>query len=246
MSNTRCKSGKLPPRSVSEVTSVLSPASFAPFLTSVVSLDYRLEIPTESDPLGYGDDSWGVTAVQEDGIPDTVKYTMMEACLRVPKLQQLATDLRDERFFQGIFINRMCVEDAAQQQRQSATAQHRWHTDTAFKASFMTVVYTIYNGICDSHALTAHEVGGAVGMSHQDDGRFRRASKSQPQTPQSWSTTAYYPKTNSFYIFPGYFVSHAVYKVHPGTVRYSVIMFIRVCRKILGENVDYHLRRTCE
>ena len=122
-----------------------------------------------------------------------------------------------------------------------STAQHRWHTDSAATRAFLTVVYTVYNGISDSNAVCAVDVGGAVGMSNQDDGRFRRASISQAQTPQSWSTTSYYPKTNSFYIFPGYFVSHAVYKVYPGTVRYSIVMFLRLHHKKCGVSVDYHL-----
>ena len=241
---TRREMGKLPPRSVSEINHVLDKRHFASLLSTVSSLEYRLE--TISASVGNGraaDTSWGITAVEHERVPACVQSSMMTACLPVPAVQQLSSCYRDGRFFHNIFINRMCDVDSADQQRQTSSAQHRWHTDGADDHPLLTVVYTIYNSEADSDSLSSHTVGGAVGMSNLDDGRYRRTSKSQPLTPQSWSTTTYFPKTNSFYIFPGYFVSHAVFKVYPGTVRYSIVMFLRLRSKFCGEKVDNYLRR---
>jgi hypothetical protein len=75
-------------------------------------------------------------------------------------------------------------------------------------------------------------------MSNTDDGRFRRASKSQPEVPSSSKIASCFPKTNSFCIFPGYFVAHCVFKVKPGTVRYSVVMFVHLKTSLGGLKVD--------
>ena len=241
---TRRETGKLPPRSVSEVNHVLDKRSFSSLLTTLSTLEFKLETISASEGNGRAaDTSWGIMAVSHDYVPLSVQSTMMTACLQIPAVEQLTTRYRDSRFFHSIFINRMCDVDSAVQQRQTASAQHRWHTDAADNHPLLTVVYTIYNGQSDSDSVSSYDVGGAVGMSNQDDGRYHCTSKSQPLTPQSWSTTTYYPKTNSFYIFPGYFVSHAVFKVYPGTVRYSIVMFLQLRPKFSGEKVDNYLRR---
>jgi hypothetical protein len=243
--SVRRQTGILPPRSVTEVSKVLEGSGFSSFMSTLAGLDYKLQTRTVLNDGGTSTEekSWGVTAAEEEDVPKILKTTMMEACLCVPLIHRLATSHRDDRFFLSFFINRMCDADAAKQERLVSKAQHGWHTDAASGAtSFLTVVYTAYNSQSDSDAFTALELGGTVGMSNLDDGRFRRASKSQPETPQSWSTMSYYPKTNSFYIFPGYFVSHAVFKVKPGAVRYSIVMFVRLRRRFSGQTVDYYLR----
>jgi membrane protein insertase Oxa1/YidC/SpoIIIJ len=163
---------------------------------------------------------------------------MVRACLCVPTIQELATNLPIERFFHGIFINRMCDDDAAQQQRQVSSMQHHWHTDEVGNWPILTVVYMVFNSLINSTAMSALEAGEAYSMSSSDDGRFHRASRSQP-----WSTTSYYPKTNSFYIFPGYFVSHTVYKLNSGTVRYFIVMFVCLRCKFCSETVDHYTNK---
>jgi hypothetical protein len=185
---------------------------------------------------------WGVSAVDNDHVPKILTTTMMEACLWVPLIHNLATSHPDDRLFLSFFINWMCDADLAKQDRLVSKAQHGCHTDApGGKPSFLTVVYTAYNSQSDSEAFSALELGGTVGVSNLDDGQFWRASKGQPETPQSWSMMSYYPKTNSLYIFPGYSVSHAVFKVKPGAIRYSIVMFVQLCRKFSGQTVDHYL-----
>ena len=219
--------------------------SFNNFVASMVDLNYILQTRTVEDNFGVDSyqKSWGVTAVDHGSIPSSMKSSLMNACLRVPRIRDLATNHRDDRFFHLVFINRMCDQDTAEQERLVSTAQHGWHTDgIGGNDAFMTVVYTLYDNEQDSSALSAHEVGGIVGMSNMDDGRFRRASLNQPETPKAKTTTVFFPKTNSLYIFPGYFVSHAVFKVKPGSIRYSVVMFVRLKRTIMKNKVDHVLR----
>jgi hypothetical protein len=239
------KTSILTPRSVKEVNNVLNGDAFSALHGAVVGLDYHLQNVTllSAPDATYFEKSWGVTVADDDSIPTSMKTTMMSACLCVPAIRDIATAHRDERFFQRFFINRMCVDDAARQERLLSQAQHGWHTDGDPKHPFLTVVYTLYNGQSDSESLTAFQVGGIVGLSNTDDGRFRRASQSQPDVPSNSTTTSYFPKTNSFYIFPGYFVAHSVYKVKPGTVRHSIVMFVHLKRSIGGLKVDKILRR---
>ena len=137
----------------------------------------------------------------------------------------------------------MCDDDAARQERLLSQAQHGWHADGDPKQPFLTVVCTLCNGQSVSESLSAFQVGGIVGLSITDDGRFRRASKCQPAVPSASTTISRFPKTNSFYIFPGHFVAHSVFKVKPGTVRHSIVMFAHLKRSIGGLKVDDILRR---
>jgi hypothetical protein len=229
------ETGILVPRALHEATDVLNQKVFASLMDTIVGLDYqhqvREEVPdnciSDSEPK-HQNSSWGITAVSKEKVPSSVTTVMMQACLKCPKIKDLVINSRSpEKFFQGFLINRMDYDDSeVPQQRSRQGAQHIWHTDGNADKPFLSVVYTIYNGQPDSRSLSALEAGGIVLMSNLDDGRFRRSSKAQQQTPQNWSTTSYYPKTNSFYILPGYFVSHAVCKVYPGTVRYSIVMFL--------------------
>jgi hypothetical protein len=137
--------GKLLPRLVCEVAKVLSKEDLPSFMSTLASLEYILQTSKEYGANGSTPDvSWGVsTAVEVDSVPASVKETMMQACLRIPRTQQLATKLRDNRFFHSIFINHMCDDDAAQQQRQVSSAQHHWHTDEAGKWPLFMLVYMV-------------------------------------------------------------------------------------------------------
>jgi hypothetical protein len=74
MMNTRLKTGKLLPRSVWEVTQVLSKAYFLSFISTVSRLDYSLHTITEYGVDGTTPDiSWDMTAVDGDGVPASVK-----------------------------------------------------------------------------------------------------------------------------------------------------------------------------
>jgi hypothetical protein len=245
MMRSRAKTSILAPRSVKEVNNVLTREAFSSFHSTVVGLEYNLNNKTylTAEDTPSNEKTWGVTAADDDSIPNSIKTTMMSACLCVPAIKDLATTHHDQRFFERFFINRMCDDDAADQERLSSQAQHGWHTDGDPEQPFLTVVFTLYNGESDSDSVSSFQVGGAVGMSNTDDGRFRRASKSQPEVPSSSKIASYFPKTNSFYIFPGYFVAHCVFKVKPGTVRYSVVMFVHLKTSLGGLKVDDILRR---
>ena len=242
---TRRKSSSLVPRAMIEVTNVLKGSKGHSILDSITQLDYQLARKDDQEGDVEALNDWGVSVVEEEGIPPSLKKSMMEAVLAVKKVQLLATDDRDEGFFHRIFINRMCSTDQASQQRQIDSPQHVWHTDglPPFCQSHLTAVLTLYDSELDSNALSAHQVGGFVKLSNFDDGRFTPCDRSRQNHPKPSSTTTYFPKTNSFYIFPGYFVSHAVFKVKPLTIRYSVVMFIKLRPSLIGGlSPDSYLR----
>jgi hypothetical protein len=243
---TRRKTAKLPPRALLEVTNVLTGPTAGPFIFSMSKLKYRLLKKDDQEGDEKANKDWGVTVVDEGGMPASFKTTMMETVLAVDKVKLLATELRDENFFHRIFINRMCTTDDAEQQRQDDSPQHLWHLDgngAPAGEQLLTVVCTLYDDELDSEALSAMDVGGRLGLSNADDGHFTPVSSTSYNKPKSHTTTTCYPKTNSLYIFPGYFVAHAVYKVHPGTVRYSIVMFVRLRTTLInGVTPDTHLR----
>jgi hypothetical protein len=243
---SRHNSSKLPPRSVLEVPNVLQGDSGRSILSSISRLKYTVAKKDDQPGDVAANRDWGVSVVEEDGIPQDLKMDMMRLVLSVNKVKLLATNRRDDGFFHRFFINKMCSSDGASQQRQINMPQHIWHTDATFHPtkSNITVVLTIYNSELDSSALSAHDVGGFIKISDFDDGRFIPASNATLNHPKSGSTITYFPKTNAFYIFPGYFVAHAVFKVKPGTVRYSVVMLVRLGNnKINGETPNIYLRR---
>jgi hypothetical protein len=125
------KTSILTPRSVKEVNNVLNGDAFSALHGAVVGLDYHLQNATllTAPDATYFEKSWGVTVADDDSTPTSMKTTMMSACLCVPAIRDIATAHRDERFFQRFFINRMCVDDAARQERLLSQAQHGWHTD---------------------------------------------------------------------------------------------------------------------
>lgn len=241
------KTAKLPPRALLEVTNVLTGSTALPFIKSLTRLKYKLLKKDDQEGDLQANKDWGVTVVEEDGLPASLKKKMMEIVLAVDKVKFLATELRDENFFHRIFINRMCTTDDADQQRQIDSPQHLWHTDgygAPAGEELLTVVFTLYDGELDSESLSAMDVGGFLGLSNADDGHFTPISSNEIQSkPKSHTTSTYYPKTNSLYIFPGYFVAHAVFKVNPGTVRYSIVMFVRLRKSLIdGVTPDSYLR----
>ncbi len=239
-------SSKLPPRSILEVPNVLQGETGQAILSSITRLKYTVAKKDDQEGDVAADRDWGVSVAEEDGIPQELKVEMMRLCLLVDKVKLLATDRHDHRFFHRFFINKMCSSDGARQQRRIESPQHIWHTDATFhpSKSNITVVLTIYNSELDSSALSAHEEGGFIKLSDYDNGRFIQASSKSVNHPKSGSTITYFPKTNAFYIFPGYFVAHAVFKVKPGTVRYSVVMLVRLGNnKINGDTPNIYLRR---
>jgi hypothetical protein len=242
---TRSELSKLPPRSLVEVTNVLKGPHAGLILASITRLDYKLA--EKDDQVGDKEAKrdWGISVVEEEGIPAALKKDMMESVLSVDLVRLVATEERDDHFFHRIFINRMCSTDEARQQRQKDGPQHPWHTDgLSHLQSHLTVVLTLYDSVLDSDLISAHDVGGYVKLSNFDDGRFTPCDLGRRNHPKPSSTTTYYPKTNSLYIFPGYFVAHAVFKVNPGTTRFSVVMFIKLRDTPIGDlSPDKYLRR---
>jgi hypothetical protein len=114
--------------------------------------------------------------------------------------------------------------------------QHLWHTDRNGKP-LLTVVLTLLDLELDSNKLSFRDAGRFVKLSNFDDGRFTPADSSRHNHPVPSTTTTCYPPTNSLCVFPGYFVAHAVFEVYPGTVRYSVVMFIKLRDTLLIEGV---------
>jgi hypothetical protein len=168
---------------------------------------------------------------------------MMKAVLSVEKVKVLATKQRGDGFFHRIFINRMSDSDGVAQQRQREAPEHTWHTD-GFGEPHLTCVLTVYGYELDSSSLSAMKAGGYVKLSNFDDGHFAQADSLRPNHPVPKYSTTYYPKTNSLYIFPGYFVAHAVFKVNPGAVRYLVVMFVKLRNTLIeGITPDIYLRR---
>jgi hypothetical protein len=235
-----------PPRSMVEVINVLRAKGGQATLLEIANLKYTVAKKDDQPGDVEADKDWGVSVVEENGIPARLKKEMMRLVLLVDKVRCLATDLRDDRFFDRIFINRMSATDDARQQRQGNTAQHVWHTDATFPPSncHLTVVLTLYNSELDSDAISAKECGGYVKLSDYNDGRYIQSNTTSKNVPKAGSTSTYYPKTNSFYIFPGYFVAHAVFKVKPETTRYSVVMMVKLRKKMKGGVIpDTYLRR---
>jgi hypothetical protein len=239
---TRRKSSKLPPRAMLEVPNVLKGASGRSTLSAITQLEYTVAKKYDQEGDVAGNKDWGISVVGKEGIRPALKEAMMSAVLSVPKVKLLATEERNDDFFHEIFINRMSSVDNVRQQRQIDAPQHLWHTDGT--VPHLTAVLTIYDSELDSNLLSAHDVGGFVKLSNFDDGRFTPTDSQRQNHPKPSSTTTYFPKTNSLYIFPGYFVAHAVFKVYPGTVRYSVVMFVRLRDGLIdGVTPDTYLRR---
>ena len=103
--------------------------------------------------------------------------------------------------------------DGVAQQRQREAPQHVWHTD-GLGEPHLTCVLTVYDSELGNRSLSAMEAGGYVKLSNFDNGHFTQADSSRHNHPKAQSTMTYYPKTNSLYIFPGYFVAHDVFKVN--------------------------------
>jgi hypothetical protein len=86
------KTSILTPRSIKEINNVLNGEAFSSLHGAVVGLDYNLQnatLPTAPD-AAYSEKCWGVASADDDSMPT--------------------------RFFKRFFINRMCVDDAAQQE----------------------------------------------------------------------------------------------------------------------------------
>jgi hypothetical protein len=211
-----------------EVINVLRAKGGQATLLEIANLKYTVAKKDDQPGDVEADKDWGVSVVEENGIPARLKKEMMRLVLLVDKVRCLATDLRDDRFFDRIFINRMSS------------------TDATFPPSncHLTVVLTLYNSELDSDAISAKECGGYVKLSDYNDGRYIQSNTTSKNVPKAGSTSTYYPKTNSFYIFPGYFVAHAVFKVKPETTRYSVVMMVKLRKKMKGGVIpDTYLRR---
>jgi hypothetical protein len=209
------------------------------------NLNYALHEKDNQEGDVTAKKDWGVSVVEEDGMPAALKETMMKAVLAVDKVRLLATERRDDGFFHGIFINRMSTDDA-QQQARTESSQHVWHTDGDQTAGeqHLTCVFTLHGAELDSDSLSAHDVGGFLKFSNFDDGRYTPSCLGQPNLPKPSSTVTCYPNTNSFYTFPGYFVSHGVFKMKPGMVRHSIVMFIKLRDSLIdGVTSDVFLPR---
>jgi hypothetical protein len=241
----RRKSVHCSPRALLEVKNVFNSTTGGSLILSVNNLNYFVHEKDDQEGDVAAKKDWGVSVVEEEGIPADLKEMMMKAVLAVDKVRLLATEQRDEGFFHCFFVNRMSTDDA-QQQLRSESSQHVWHTDgdqTADQQS-LTCVYTLYGEELDSDSLSAYDAGGFLKLSNFDDGRYTSSGLGRTNLPKASSTLTYYPKTNSFYIFPGYFVSHAVFKMKPGVVRYSIVMFIKLRdSRIDGVPPNIFLRR---
>jgi hypothetical protein len=66
---------------------------------------------------------------------------------------------------------------------------------------------------------------------------FTPADSSRQGHPVPSATTTCCPPTNSLHVFPGCFVAHAVFKVHPLTVRCSAVTFTKLRDTSLIEGV---------
>ena len=240
----RRKPSKLPPRSMLEVTNVLTGTSGQATLASVIKLKHTLAKKDDQEGDEAANRDWGVSVAEEGAIPPALKSAMMKVVLSVDEVQRLATEDRDEGFFIKIFINRMSSTDGSHQQRQIDMPQHLWHADGNGEP-LLTVVLTLLNSELDSNKLSCLKAGGHVKVSNFDDGHFTPADSLRQGHPVPSTTTTCYPPTNSLYIFPGYFVAHAVFKVKLHTVRYSVVMFIKLrdTLSIEGVTPDTYLRR---
>jgi hypothetical protein len=122
--------------------------------------------------------------------------------------------------------------------------QHLRHADGNGEP-LLTVVLTLLNLELDSNKLSCLKAGGFVKVSNFDDGHFTPADSSRLGHPVPSATTTCCPPTNSLCVFPGYFVAHAVFKVCPDTVCYSVVMFMKLrdTLSIEGVTPDTCLRR---
>jgi hypothetical protein len=238
-----------------EVTNVLKGTCGLASLASVTKLKHTLAKKDDQEGDEAANRDWGVSVAEEADIPPDLKSAMMEVVLlSVNEVQRLATEDSDEGFFNKIFINRMCSTDGSQQQRQIDSPQHLWHTDGNGEP-LLAVVLTLLNLELDSDLISSRDAGGFVKVSNFDAGGFVKVSNfddacftptdsSGHNHPIPSATTTCYPPTNSLCVFPGYFVAHAVFKVRPGAVRYSVVMFITLCDTLLIEGVtpDTYLR----
>jgi hypothetical protein len=227
-----------------EVTNVLTGTSGLATLASVTKLKCILAKKDDQEGDEAANRDWGVSVAEEGAIPPDLKQAMMEVVPSVDEVQRLATEDRDEGFFNKIFINRMSSADGSQQQRQTDMPQHLWHADGNGEP-LLTVVLTLLNSELDSNKLSCLQAGGFVKVSDFDDGHFTPADSSRQGHPVASTTRTCYPPTNSLCVFPGYFVAHAAFKVCPLTVRCSVVMFIKLRDTLSIEGVapDTYLRR---
>ena len=136
-----------------------------------------------------------------------------------------------------IFTTRMTNLDVTTQKQ----AQFNWHHDAegTITVSWIHVTYT--GPISNGGAL---EYGGAVHLSKRADGGVCFDNRHGKAHSSDYFTI--HPSHNSVYIFPGYFVTHAVAPVmFPNTIRYATVAFIRLRTKCTlgGTYTDTFLRR---
>jgi hypothetical protein len=175
-----------------EVTNVLKGTSGLATLASVANLKHTSAKKDDQEGDEAANRDWGVSVAEEGAIPPDLKSAMMEVVLSVDEVQRLATEDRDQGFFNKIFINQMCSTDGSQQQRQTDMPQHLWHADGNGE-SLLAVVLTLLNSELDSNKLSCLEAGGFVKVSNFDDGHFTPADSSRQGHPVPSATTTCYP-----------------------------------------------------
>jgi hypothetical protein len=217
------------PHALLEVKNAFNSTTGPSLISLVSNLNHTLHKKDDQEGDAVAKKDWGVSVVEEDGTPAALKEMMMKAVLAVDKARLLATKRRDDEFFHRIFINRMSTDDAQQQVRTDSSSQHVWHADGDQTAGeqHLTCVFTLCGAELDSDSLLAHDVGGFLKSSNFDDGRCAPSCLGRPNLPKPSSTVL--PKDhNSFHTFPGCFVSHGVFKMKPGMVRCSIVMFVKL------------------
>jgi hypothetical protein len=175
-----------------EVTDVLKGTSGLATLASIAKLKHTLAKKDDQEGDKAADRDWGVSVAEEGAIPPALKSAMMEVASSVNEVQRLATEDRDEGFFNKIFINRMSSADGSHQQRQTDMPQHLWHADGNGEP-FLAVVLTLLNSELDSNKLSCLQAGGFLKVSDFDDGHFAPADSSRQGHPVPSTTTTCYP-----------------------------------------------------
>jgi hypothetical protein len=84
---------------------VLTRPTAGPLIRTLSQFDCKLLKKDNQEGDKDANKDWGVTIVNEDGVPACFKATMMETILKVNEFRLLATEERDDNCSLRVFVN---------------------------------------------------------------------------------------------------------------------------------------------
>ena len=232
-----------PPRTILEMPNVFEDKTVSDLIRSLKKVKFKQKNINKTP-------DWGTFWCTKKSIPKIWVEKMRTVVQNCVYIKSKLQEGDEESYLADHFIHRMTGNDNLVERR--ASSQMAWHTDgTTEDHPLISIIYTIYNEKTDSmNDPSGTTLGGGVVLSAFDDGRLTLAGGEKDNTAKSSTTTTYFPRTNSCYIIPGYFVHHCVQRImDENTVRYSYVQFLRLKRTIKNKrtqeviSMNHYLRR---